>query len=395
MTGTRGEFAALWISQALSQFGTSVSTLAYPLLVLELTESPVAAGAVGAVTAGTAFLTRLPGGALADRFAPKAVMLLADLARATVVAGVAAMVLTGTATLPLLLLAVFAEVALGAAFGPAEFSLVRLVVAPAERALAVGRMQSRAHLAGLLGPAVGGGLYAIAPALPFAVDAASYLLSFLLVLLVASRRSTRDPATPLGLLRGWRWLRGDPFLLTAGLWTAALTAVFGAVGLLILVVGRERGASPEQLGIMYSISAAGGLVGALCTPLLQRRLRPRTIFRAAAVLDLAATAALIPLESPNLIGLAGAIAFFLAPAVSASLFGQLSLRVDDDLVGSAQATLGLIVGILTPFAPLVIGVVLQAAGAVPGIVGCAAAFAVLAVLAFALPGFRRDRIAES
>lgn len=52
------EFVALWVGQATSALGTSMSTLAYPLLVLTVTDSPGQAGLVASVLAATTFLLR-------------------------------------------------------------------------------------------------------------------------------------------------------------------------------------------------------------------------------------------------------------------------------------------------------------------------------------------------
>src|SRR5581483_3356422 len=60
-------FQMLWIGQVLSDLGSGFGALAYPLLILALTHSPVIAGAVGTITSGAAFVTRLPAGSLADR----------------------------------------------------------------------------------------------------------------------------------------------------------------------------------------------------------------------------------------------------------------------------------------------------------------------------------------
>jgi len=305
-----------------------------------------------------------------------------------VVGTIAVAVFSGVVSLPLVLLAVVLEVLCGAAFGPAEFALVRRSVAPEDRSLAVARMQSRSQLAGLLGPLIGGALYGISPAVPFLADAASYLVSFVLVAFVRAG-SSPTAGGRVSLTAGWRWLRQQSFLFPAGLWLAGLTAVFAGVGLAILVLARERGVSPAGIGLMFAISTAGGLLGALVTPALQRRMRPVAVLRAAAIIDTVATLALVPLDSPVAIGVAGAAAFFLAPAASASLFGELSGRCPDELVGRAQSSLGLLVGAVAPVMPLLIGGIIDRTGPLGGVLSCAAAFAVLALAAFTLPAFRR------
>lgn len=137
MAGQRNTaFALLWISQALSQLGTSISSLAYPLMVLQESGSALDAGLVGAVVAATALILRVPGGMIADRHRHRSLMLFADAMRSAIVAGVAASVAFGFYSLPLLLVAAALEVAFGVVFGPAEFALVRLVVVGAAAPLA-------------------------------------------------------------------------------------------------------------------------------------------------------------------------------------------------------------------------------------------------------------------
>src|SRR5581483_1294915 len=76
------DFAALWIGQAVSHLGISISSFAYPLVVLDETGSAAKAGLVGTVLAGTAFLLRVPAGVLVDRWSRKRILAVCDLGRA-------------------------------------------------------------------------------------------------------------------------------------------------------------------------------------------------------------------------------------------------------------------------------------------------------------------------
>lgn len=57
----------LWVGQLLSDTGTEIGLLAYPLLILALTHSAVFAGVVGTAGAITRLCLQLPAGALSDR----------------------------------------------------------------------------------------------------------------------------------------------------------------------------------------------------------------------------------------------------------------------------------------------------------------------------------------
>jgi len=71
----------LWSGQALSDIGGAVSELAFPLLVLAVTQSPAQAGFVAALCALPATLFSLFAGVLVDRWNRKWVMLVCDAGR--------------------------------------------------------------------------------------------------------------------------------------------------------------------------------------------------------------------------------------------------------------------------------------------------------------------------
>lgn len=75
------DFLLLWSGQAISVLGTSVATLALPLLVLAMTHSPVQAAFIAAAQTVPYLLFSLPAGALVDRWNRKTVMILCDAAR--------------------------------------------------------------------------------------------------------------------------------------------------------------------------------------------------------------------------------------------------------------------------------------------------------------------------
>src|SRR5579885_2606021 len=91
----RGNFRLLWIGQGISLLGDQFYMIALPWLVLQVTGSALAVGTVLAAAAIPRALFMLLGGAVSDRFSPRAVMLASDLSRLGLVAALAALVLTG------------------------------------------------------------------------------------------------------------------------------------------------------------------------------------------------------------------------------------------------------------------------------------------------------------
>src|SRR5262249_6352872 len=72
------DFLLLWSGQSISAAGTEIALLAYPLLVLALTNSPAQAGFVGALRSLPYVFLCLPVGALVDRWDRKRVMIVCD-----------------------------------------------------------------------------------------------------------------------------------------------------------------------------------------------------------------------------------------------------------------------------------------------------------------------------
>src|SRR6202020_821749 len=75
------DYMLVWAGQGVSELGSQISTVAYPLLVLALTHSPAKAGVVGLARWLPLALFALPAGALADRFDRKRLMIGADVVR--------------------------------------------------------------------------------------------------------------------------------------------------------------------------------------------------------------------------------------------------------------------------------------------------------------------------
>src|SRR2546429_5232832 len=84
------EFVLLQLGQLLSSAGTSSTTIAYPLLALALTHSPVKAGIISFARLIPYALFGLVSGLAADRWNRKRLMITADAVRAAAVGAPAA-----------------------------------------------------------------------------------------------------------------------------------------------------------------------------------------------------------------------------------------------------------------------------------------------------------------
>jgi MFS family permease len=76
------EFWLMWVGQASSTLGSHSSTIAIPLLVLALTQSPAAAGLVGFVDTAAVVMLLPVAGVIADRVNRRRLMRWCDAGRA-------------------------------------------------------------------------------------------------------------------------------------------------------------------------------------------------------------------------------------------------------------------------------------------------------------------------
>jgi len=114
------DFQLLWVGQAVSALGARASTIAYPLLVLALTGSPADAGLVGFAATIPYLAIQLPAGVLVDRIDRRRAMIACDAGRMLALAGVAAAVVAGHASIALIASAALVEGCLTVVFNLAE-----------------------------------------------------------------------------------------------------------------------------------------------------------------------------------------------------------------------------------------------------------------------------------
>ena len=390
------DFQLLWTGQAASALGSRASTVAYPLLVLTLTGSPADAGIVGFAATIPYLVLQLPAGVLVDRVDRRRMMIACDAGRMLVLAGVAAAVATGNAPLWLLILTALAEGCLTVVFNLAELSAIQLLVPSGQLEPALAQNEARVRGAGLLGQPLGGFLFGLGRAVPFAADAVSYAVS--LVTLAGIRRSLRaadaevrrHPFTEM--VEGLRWLWGQPFLRSTTLIVAASNGLFQAVTLAVIVVAKTHGASPAVIGIILAGWGVGGLAGAAGAAWLGKRLPAAAVVIGAnwvwAVL--LPVVALVP--EPLAIGTAGAGMAFVGPAWNVVL-GSIEMRLTPAaLLGRVQAVQMTDAYGAIPLGSLIGGFMLDRLGPGEAVWTLAGLMLVIAVIATLTPSVRRPPV---
>ncbi|MEU1339860.1 MFS transporter [Streptomyces sp. NPDC005827] len=385
-------FRMLWIGQLLSDTGTQISGIAYPLLILALTHSAVLAGVVGTVRAITVLCLQLPAGALSDRFDRRLTMIICDSTRAVLLALLGILIALDAASWQVVLAVSLIEGAAGAVFDPSAAAALPGIVPDEQLEQAWAASEGRTYGASLAGPALGGVLFGVGRAVPFLADAISFAVSFGTVSRIRGRFRPEKAAVRKSLWRevtdGLQLVWQVPILRAAVIQTPLVNFAFSGVIFSITLAMQQHGTSTAVIGFVQAGIAAGGLLGAVVAPRLQGRVRLATLtttITLAAALLFGAAALFIP--SP-LVAAPVALALLFAPAANGALVAVVLRSAPEDMRGRVISTVMMAATALATLAPLIAGLIVQHASGAWAVGAFAAATAVAAVLCLVLPGFR-------
>jgi MFS family permease len=383
------QFLLLWSGQTASQLGSQISLVAYPLLVLALTGSPAKAGIVGFAKTVPVAVFALPAGALVDRVNRKQVMVACDGVRALALVTLGVMVAVGGAAYGLIVVVAFIDGSGFVVSYVAERGALRQLVPSEQLTEAVARNESRTFGAMLAGPPLGGLLFGLGRAVPFLTDAISYAASTTSVLLIKSDfQEPRVEHGRHGFTEGLRWIWRRPFLRSCALLFACSNPVFTGLYLLVVVLARRDGASSLLIGTMLGIAAAGGLLGALLAPALQRKLSPRMVLLGETWVMTLALPLLLLAHNALLLGAILATAELMTPVTNSTVVSYRVALAPDRLQGRVQAAATLISFSAGWLGPLFVGFLLQSAGATATILALTGWALLLAVAATTTRAFR-------
>lgn len=263
------DFLLLWSGASLSFLATRVTSVAYPLIVLWHTGSPLAMSVVSTAALLPLLLVQLPAGAVVDRWDRRRVMLGCEAGRIVAVGSVALSLAAGRLSVAHLAAVAFTEASLAVFYRLAERGAVRNLVPASQLPAALAQNEARGRAAGLVGQPAGVLLQSAGRALPFAFAAVGYLVSAASLLLIRKpfqeeRSAAADPGRLAGeVAEGLRWLWRQRFLRSALGYVAATNVLFQMLALALVLRIKEAGLPSQTLAVVVGIGGVGGLCGAL------------------------------------------------------------------------------------------------------------------------------------
>jgi MFS family permease len=283
-------FVLFVCARGFSEFAYQIGTVAVGWQVYALTGSAFALGMVGLVQFLPSALLVFAAGHVADRYERRRVVQICQFVEALA----AAFLAWGTFGGWLSVAQIFTTMAIfgvATAFeSPAAAALLPGVAPDGMMQKSTAVSTAAWQVATISGPAVGGLVYAAAPAAPYAVMAVFWLLSGLLngAIKLSGTVSVKEPPTLASLFAGVGFIRRNPPIL--GTISLDLFAVLlgGATALLPIYARDILHTGPWGLGVLRGAPAVGALImsGVLARHAITRRAGIR-MFQAVIVFGLA------------------------------------------------------------------------------------------------------------
>ncbi|MEU7189466.1 MFS transporter [Streptomyces sp. NPDC045470] len=276
----RPDFRRLWLGETVSGLGNSITVVALPLIaVVVLDADSTAVGLISAAVWLPWLLVGLPVGAWVDRMRKRPLMIACDLVSAVALVSIPLAAWADVLTLRQLLLVALVCGTAAVCFNTAYHSYIRIVLDGRDLLEGNAKLQGSEAAtqvagpgaAGLLAQAVGAVSGLVADAVTFLVSACC--LKRIDVVEPAPARDEERVPLRRQIAEGLRFLGRDPYLRSMVTWGAVLNmALMGSQAVQVVFLVRTLGLNSAMVGLLLTSSSVGGLVGALVTTRVTRRI---------------------------------------------------------------------------------------------------------------------------
>lgn len=273
-------FVTYWLGQALSTLGDAFAVVAMPLLMLHATSSVVKMGLMTVASQSGILVASVASGVLVDRFDRRRLMIFCDAARALLWFAVPLTFRLAGPQIWLLYVVAVLSSCLGNTFRVVSFTAIPSLVGREQIARANGALQATFALMNLAGPILSGLLcQRFGPVTALTINAGSFVVSVVSIVFVTLRRTAPMGANAPGAVRlsdlvaGIRFIARDPVLRAmASLFAFGALVVGGYRDVVIYYVKHELHRTDGDVGTLFGLASAGGVLGGLFAAPLRRRL---------------------------------------------------------------------------------------------------------------------------
>ncbi len=285
-------FRRLLAASLVTNTGDGIALAAGPLLVASQSRDPLVVSMALLAQHVPVLLFGFAAGLVADRFDRRWVIVGVNLVRAAVLALLAITITTGVVNIAVVLGALFV---LGTAETFADVgsaSILPRLVRRQDLGIANARLTGSVLVTNeLLAPPIGAFVFAIGMALPFAADAACFLLG---AVIVSRLQYSQGEGIGRPISRGWRsdmaegirWLMTHPPMRTLLITIVAFNVTYGAAwGVLVLYATERLAMDAVGFGLITTAMAIGGIIGTVMYGRLERRFALADIMRVGLLIE--------------------------------------------------------------------------------------------------------------
>ncbi len=391
-------FALFWTGAFISNIGTWMETVAVGILVTETTGQAGWAGIVAAAGFLPGAVLGPVGGAIADRFARKRVLIMTSTAQLLLAAGLTALALAGQPSPGAVTLIVLGAGCAGALGFPSYQAMMPDLVPPAELVAAVGLSSAQWNLGRVVGPSLAGFVIAIGGerwgySLAFAVNTVSFLAVIVVVASLALPGAQPGPYPSLvaSIREGFAYAFTEPgmraivvYMTINSLLAAPFIALVSPMALQVLDAGKSG------VSVLVTAQGLGAVTMAVSLGSLAKRYTSRRVM--AFALWALPVALVVYASAPTLV--TAALCLYVVGALYlgtlSSFTSNAQLRAPAEVRGRVMSVLNVLLGLLYPIGSVVQGRLADRHG--QRIVTAGAALVMLALLALLVvlrPGLNR------
>lgn len=282
------DFRWLFASSLTSNIGDGIALAAAPLLIASMTDSPVLVASGAIMQYLPWLLFGLHAGAIADRIDRRLLIMVANGIRALVLIGLCVFLVTGMASIWMVLIVAFLYGTAEVFVDTTSSTLLPMMVRKADLGIGNARLQAGFLVANQLGgPPLGAFLFAIGSFWPFAVQGLCVALAIVLISRITAIRRAQPADAPrertpvhTDILSGIRWLWQNPPVRTLVIIILTFNVTWAAPwGVLVLYATDYLQMGPVGYGALTTASAIGGLAATLLFGRLERRFSFASLMR--------------------------------------------------------------------------------------------------------------------
>ena len=260
------DFRLLWVGQLISTTGQMMQTVGLAWHMFVLTDSTFQVGLLAFAGFVPFLVLSFVGGAIADRFDRKRIILVTQSASLTATLVLVSATFGGFVSPAVLYVVAFAIGGTRAFDAPARQALIPNLVPRTDLGAALTLNTMLRQMATTVGPGLGGVLIGVAGiGAAYAVNAASFfavIAALLLMHPIAQVRGSSSSRAEM-VLGGLRFVRGEPIVMSL-LALDFVVVILGSTEALMPAFARDvLAVGPEGLGLLYAAPAVGAIIGAL------------------------------------------------------------------------------------------------------------------------------------